>query len=99
MAAAHNLLEHSDIRGRVITLDALHTRRRTANLITECAEYVFTVKGNASETFHIFDSMDWERDGTGRFAENHEKALGRLEARSVRAMAPLEGAINHPGVT
>ena len=34
LAAAHDLLERSDIRGRVITLDALHTTRRTANTTT-----------------------------------------------------------------
>ena len=60
-AAAQDLLERSDIRGRVITLDALHTTRKTAKLITQrCgADYVFTVKGNAPETFDILDTIDW----------------------------------------
>ncbi len=31
-AATHDLLERSDIRGKVITLDALHTTRKTAKL-------------------------------------------------------------------
>ncbi len=35
LAATHDLLERNDIRGRVITLDALHTTRKTAKRITE----------------------------------------------------------------
>ncbi len=46
-AALHDLLERSDIGGRVIPLDALHTTRRTAKRITERADDVFVVKGNA----------------------------------------------------
>ncbi len=99
LAAAHDLLERSDIRGKVITLDALHTTRKTAKLITERADYVFAVKGNSPETFGILDSIDWERDAAGRFEEDVEKAHGRLEQRSIRVMTPLKGAVNYPGVS
>ncbi len=43
LAAMHDLLERSDIGGKVITLDALHTTRHTAKLITQRADYVFVV--------------------------------------------------------
>ena len=86
LAATHDLLERSDIRGKVITLDALHTTRKTAKLITERADYVFAVKGNSPETFGILDSIDWERDAAGRFEEDVEKAHGRLEQRSIRVI-------------
>ena len=101
LAATHDLLERSDIRGRIITLDALHTTRKTAKLITERAgaDYVFSVKGNAPETFDILDSIDWERDATGRFAEDLEKAHGRLEQRSISVLTPLKRLINYPGVS
>ena len=99
LAAAHDLLERSDIRGKVITLNALHTTRKTAKLITERADYVFAVKGNSPETFGILDSIDWERDAAGRFEEDVEKACGRLEQRSIRVMTPLKGAVNYPGVS
>ena len=99
LAAVHDLLERSDIGGRVITLDALHTTRKTAKLITERADYVFTVKSNASETFDILAGIDWERDATGRFAEDLDKVHGRLEQRFISVMTPLKGAINYPGVS
>ncbi len=100
-AAAHDLLERSDIRGRVITLDALHTTRKTAKPITERsgADCVFPVEGNAQETFGILDGIDWERDATGRFAEDPEKARGRPSQRSISVPAPLKRLIDCPGVS
>ncbi len=101
LAATHDLLERSDIRGKAIALDALHTVRKTARLITErCgADYVFTVKGNAPETHAILDGIDRERDAAGRFEKDVEKARGRLERRSVRVTTPPKGAISHPGAS
>ena len=101
LAATHDLLERADVRGKVITLDALHTTRKTAALITRrCgADYVFSVKGNAPETLDILDSIDWETDATGRFKEELDKAHGRLEQRSIRVLTPLKRLINYPGVS
>lgn len=44
----NQLAAHYNLAGRVITLDALHTQRETAKLITNTykAHYVFTLKGN-----------------------------------------------------
>ena len=101
LAATQDLLGRSDIGGKVITLDALHTVRGTARLVTErCgAEYVFTVKGNAPETFGILDSIDWERDATGSFAEDLDKVHGRLERRSISVLTPPKGLVNYPGIS
>ncbi len=98
LAAMHDLLERSDIGGKVITLDALHTTRHTAKLITQRADYVFVVKGNAPETFAILDSINWQKDATGHFTEPFDKAHGRLEQRSISVLVPLDGLINYPGV-
>ena len=101
LAAMHDLLERNGIRGRVITLDALHTVRSTARLITEScgADHLLNVKGNAPETFATLDSIDRERDATGHFEEAPDKAHGRLEQRSIRVMTPIRGAISYPGVS
>ncbi len=99
LATMHDLLERSDICGKVITLDALHTTHKTATQITERADSVFTVKSNAPETFGILERIDWERDAAGSFEEDVEKAHGRLEQRSIRVMTPLKGTINDPGVS
>ncbi len=100
-AATHDLLERSDVRGKAVTLDALTAVRNTAKTVTgRCgADYVFPVKGNAPETFGILDGIDWERDATGRFAEDLEKARGRLEQRSISVLTPLKRLINYPGVS
>ena len=113
-AAVRDLLERADIRGKVITIDALHTVRNTARLITESlgADYVMTVKGNASETFALLEGIDWEQDDTGQETQDidersgrithHEqdidKAHGRIEQRSIDVMTPIKGMINYPGV-
>ena len=43
-AAVGAVLEQADVRGRVITLDALHTTRKTPRSIVEIhgADYLFT---------------------------------------------------------
>ena len=98
LAAMHDLLGRSDISGKVITLDALHTTRKTAKLITQRADYVFVVKGNASETFDILDSVDWEREASGSFAEDLDRVHGRPEQRSISVLTPPDGLVNYPGV-
>lgn len=98
-AAMHDLLERTGIRGRTVTLDALHTVRNTARLITErCgADYVMAVKANAPETFALLEGIDWERHRDGRHAEAPAKGHGRLEWREIDAMTPLPGTVNYPG--
>ena len=97
-AATHDLLERSDISAKVVTLDALHTTRNTAKLVTQRADYVFVVKGNASQTFDILDTIDWDSDAAGRFAEDLDKVHGRLEQRSISVLTPPHGLVNYPGV-
>lgn len=56
------LARHYDLAGRVITLDALHTQRNTAKLITEChkAHYVLTLKGNQPTLHALIRDLPWE---------------------------------------
>ncbi len=98
LAATHDLLERSDISGRVITADALHTTRRTAELITERADHVLTGRGSASATFATLEGIDWESAAAGRFPEGPAKAHGRPGRRSIRVVTPPEGAVGYPGV-
>ena len=66
LAATQDVPGRSDIGGKVITLDTLHTTRRTARLVTERADYVFVVKGNASKTFDILDTIARETVSSAR---------------------------------
>ena len=44
------------------------------------AHYLFTVKGNAPETFQTLETIDWDRDASSHFCENDEKAWPHREA-------------------
>lgn len=56
------LAKHHNLAGRVITLDALHTQRATATLITEThkAHYVLTLKGNQPTLHALIRDLPWE---------------------------------------
>ena len=99
-AAVMALLEEVDVRGSVITLDALHTTRNTADTIvrTHGAHYLFTVKGNAPETFEILHSIDWDRDADATFSQHTDKAHGRTEQRHIQTLQPIPRLINYPHV-
>ena len=99
-AAVGAVLEQADVRGRVITLDALHTTRKTARSIVEIhgADYLFTVKGNCPRTYEVLNSVNWEQDATGRFTEKAGKDHGRIEQRSIEVMDAYFRMINYPHV-
>ena len=85
----------------MVTPGAPRTTRGTARLVTRRrgADYVLNVRGNAPETFSAPGGIDWERDATGRFAEDPDRARGRIEWRSVDVMTPLPRMVNYPGVS
>jgi len=100
-AAALDLISRvEDVRGRVITLDALHTTKKTAKtIVNECgADYLFTVKGNSQLTCERLSSVDWERDATGHFTEKIDKVHGRTEQRSIDVMDAHYRMIDYEGV-
>lgn len=88
IAAVLALLEEADVEGKVITLDALHTTKKTADVIvrTHKADYMFTVKGNSSAAYERLKALEWESDATGHFTEKMSKGHGRIEQRSIKVM-------------
>ena len=72
IAAVRALLEGVDVRGAVITLDALHTTRNTLLALRRRhgAHYLLTVKGNSPETYEILETNHWDRDATSGFSED-----------------------------
>ena len=70
IAATQDLLQRCDITGHVITVDALHTTRKTASLITQTADDVVTVKGHAPDTCDILKTIDWDRTRQPRAPEH-----------------------------
>ena len=100
IAAVRALLEGVDVRGAVITLDALHTTRNTILALRRRhgAHYLLTVKGNSPETYETLETIHWDRDATSSFSEDTQLTHGRIEDRRIQVLYPLPGLINYPQV-
>ena len=87
-AAAKALLEEVDVRGCLITLDALHTTYDTEHALVDLhgADYLFTVKGNCPETFAALGALQWNAPNVRHYAAPPEKGHGRIEARRLDAV-------------
>ena len=81
--AVRELTRALGLKGRVVTLDAMHAQHETARaLVEDCgADYVVTaVKDNQPTMFDDLRAIDWR--GARRVDGGWEKAHGRLERRS-----------------
>jgi hypothetical protein len=58
---AHRLLEPLDLRGKVVTADAMHAQKELARFIVEQkgADYLFTVKENQPMMHKLLAAQDW----------------------------------------
>ena len=99
-AAMHGLPERSDIRGRAITPDAVHTVRDTARPSTERkgAACVFTGRANAPETHATPARIDWERERDGQCDGDVDRAHGRTGQRRTGVLTPGPGTVTWPGI-
>jgi predicted transposase YbfD/YdcC len=94
ITAIPELLRLVDIKGAIITIDAMGTQKAIAEqIIAGEADYVLALKGN-QETLHqaVIDKIveHWENDFAGVEAGRHEtkeKGHGREETRSYIQMA------------
>ncbi|MGH3327267.1 MAG: ISAs1 family transposase [Streptomycetales bacterium] len=86
--AARQLLSGLDVAGMVLTLDALHTTKTTARLITQDlgAHYVLILKGNqplahaAAQTLLTGPDTEWAHTTASHDDQGH----GRTERRTIR---------------
>src|SRR5262249_19153975 len=87
ITAIPELLRLVDIRGAIITIDAMGTQKAIAAQIIEGgADYVLALKGN-QEALHqaVIDSIDEQLEGELEGAQEHvtvEKGHGRQETRT-----------------
>ena len=95
-AVVSDLLAPLDVAGMLLTLDALHTTRKTARLITGSlnAHYLLVLKGNQPLTLQAAQAL---LSGTDtEFAEatysTGERGHGRTERRTLR-VAPCDDAL------
>jgi predicted transposase YbfD/YdcC len=87
-----------NIKGRIITADALHTQRETARCIVEekKADYVFTVKDNQKTLKENIIALRLEN--TAVQAETIEKAHGRIETRRIQTSEAINDYVVFPYV-
>ena len=92
LAATKALLEDIDVRGCVITLDALHATHDTERALVDIhrADYLFTVKDNCPETFTALTALDWAAPSVRHHRAPPEKGHGRVETRRIDALTVPE---------
>jgi predicted transposase YbfD/YdcC len=92
--AARTLLEHLDLSGAVVTLDAMHTQTDTATAITGAGgDYVFTVKANMPTLHQKLKKLPW-KDVPAHTATTTDR--GRRITRTIK-VADVPGWIEFPG--
>ena len=86
-----------DLRGAVLTVDALHTVRATANLLhRKGIDFVMTVKENTPKLFAALDALPWEQTPIGHTST--ERGHGRITRRTVQTLpAPDDLPFPHVG--
>lgn len=107
IAAAPRVLKCLDLRGKIITGDAIFAQRDLSLQIVQAGgDYVWAVKDNQSTLrqdiellFQPERTVKGFSQGTTDFrtAETTEKGHGRLEQRSLTASAELEDYLDWPG--
>jgi predicted transposase YbfD/YdcC len=95
ITAIPELLRLVDIRGAIVTIDAMGTQKAIAEqIVAGGADYVLALKGN-QETLHqaVIDSIDEQLEGDLAGAQEHvtaEKGHGREETRTYLQLAAPE---------
>jgi predicted transposase YbfD/YdcC len=100
------LLARTDLRGVLVTMDALHTSSALARqIVDQGGHYLMVVKKNKPDLLAdiqlLFESRIWEpHPQPGEYAEEHEthKGHGRLEYRQLESSNLLNEYLDWPGV-
>jgi predicted transposase YbfD/YdcC len=90
------------LRGRVVTLDAMHTQKETAKTIIGCqADYIMLVKGNQPSLLEDIQLICQHKEAfADRFSlsETIDLGHGRLEHRCLISNSELSGYTDWPGL-
>jgi predicted transposase YbfD/YdcC len=91
------VLGQIDLAGKVVTADALHTVKATANHIREHGgEFVFPVKENRRALFDALDALPWAQVPVAHTAT--DKGHGRITTRTIQVL-PAPGDLPFPHVS
>jgi predicted transposase YbfD/YdcC len=102
ITAAPRLLRRLDLRGKVVTMDALLAQRRLARQIrAQGGHYVMVVKGDQPELLDalqlLFADPPAGPSAADTVVHTREKRHGRREWRTLEASAALAGWLDWPG--
>ena len=90
IAAFATVLDRIDLRGLVVTGDALHTQRAHARYLhRHGGSYVFTVKRNQPSLHDQLAGLPWANVPVGHHAQ--EKGHGRRESRTLQVVSVRAG--------
>jgi predicted transposase YbfD/YdcC len=79
------VLGQVDLKGKVVTADALHTVKATANHIHEHGgEFVLPVKENRRALFDALDALPWDQVPVANTAT--DKGHGRITTRTIQVL-------------
>jgi predicted transposase YbfD/YdcC len=108
IVAAPRLLKSIDLKGKVLTGDAMFAQRELSRQVVECGgDYVWTVKDNqASLRSDIAALFEIEEGKTSlkpmsndfKRASTTDKQHGRLEQRRITTSSMLAGKVDWPGL-
>ncbi|MGH3245423.1 MAG: ISAs1 family transposase [Trebonia sp.] len=83
------VLAQVDLNGKVVTADALHTVKATANYIHEHGgEFIFPVKENRRALFDAVNALAWENTPVAHAAT--DKGHGRVTTRTIQVLPSPE---------
>ena len=104
--AAMRILRQLDLRGKIVTGDALLAQRELSTHIVEAGgDFVWTVKGNQSRTQDDIELLFAAESCAPGFSPSHkdfrtattrDKGHGRLERRTLTASSLLKDYVNWP---
>jgi predicted transposase YbfD/YdcC len=84
------VLDQIDLNSKIVTADALHTVKATANHIHEHGgEFVFPVKENRRALFDALDALPWGQVPIAHAAT--DKGHGRITTRTIQVLPAPEG--------
>ena len=84
------VLDQIDLKGKVVTADALHTVKATADHIHEHGgEFVLPVKENRRALFDALDALPWDQVPVTHAAT--DKGHGRITTRTIQVLPAPDG--------
>ena len=94
---ATRVLDQIDLEGKIVTADALHTVKATAERIHEHGgEFVLPVKENRRALFDALDALPWDQVPVAHTTT--DKGHGRITTRTIQVL-PAPGDLPFPHVS